>query len=201
MNAPDYSACVEAIELLCARVAMSRQPQLPSLANVAKLPAGTALWSSTYARLLLWPVSSNQSEVIARAADEGEGWLDALLSQAEGALTAPVDGYLVLALQSAPEPEADDKIRKLELSARICRKHLIWPSPADALAAGAEPWTRVADITILGLPDAVTASGDAVYWPEMSEAAEVLLRALQEKGAPAVAQLDVDGPIPLDNGA
>jgi len=201
MSAPDYTACVEAIELLCARVAMSRQPQLPSLANVAELPAGTALWSSTYARLLLWPVSSNQSEVIARAADEGEGWLDALLSQAEGALTAPVDGYLVLALPSAPEREADEEIRKLELSARICRKHLIWPSPADALAAGAGPWARVADITILGLPDAVTASGDAVYWPEMSEAAEGLLRALQEKGAPAVAQLDADGPIPLENGA
>ncbi|MGE0665751.1 MAG: hypothetical protein AB7O49_04245 [Sphingomonadales bacterium] len=196
MSAPDIFTCVEAIETLCTRVAMSRQMQLPDLTEVAEPPVGAVLWSGSYARLLLWPVLSNQRDVIALAADEGEGWLDALLSQAEGAATAPLDGYLVLALPAAPDPEADQEIRKLELSARICRKHLVWPSPADALAAGAGLWARVADITMLGLPDAVTAAGDALYWPEIGEAAEMLWRALQEKGAPALAQADADAPIP-----
>ncbi|TIM41239.1 MAG: hypothetical protein E5Y55_25590 [Mesorhizobium sp.] len=196
MNGPHIDACIQALEPLCAKVAMARQAQLPGLAEVAKPPAGTALWSGGYARLLLWPVAANQSDVIARAADEGEGWLDALLAQTETLSTAPLDGYLVLALPAPPAPETDEEIRKVELSSRICRKHLVWPSSTKALAAGAEPWARIADITALGLPDAATAASDTLYWPDIGDAADALWLELQEKGAPAVAQADAEAPIP-----
>ncbi len=196
MNGPDIEACIQALEPLCAKVAMERQAQLPRLAKVAEPPAGAALWSGGYARLLLWPVVVDQSKMIAHASDEGEGWLDALLAQTETSAAAPLDGYLVLALPAAPAQEADEEIRRVELSARICRKHLVWPSSAEALAAGAGPWSRIADITALGLPDAATATGDTLYWPEIGEAADSLWLELQEKGVPAVAQADAEAPIP-----
>lgn len=200
-NPPNIDACAEALERLCVRVAMARQAQLPRLAEVAEPPAGAALWSSNYAQLLLWPVASNEAEMIARATDEGEGWLDALLSQAERSPAIPMDGYLVLALPTAPALEADEEIRKVELSASICRKHLVWPSSAEALAAGAGPWSRVADVTMLGLPDAMTAAGDGLYWPEIGDSAEALWQELQDKGAPFVAQADAEAPIPAGKAA
>jgi hypothetical protein len=196
MNGPDINACIQQLEPLCTKVAMARQPQLPRLAQVAEPPAGAALWSGGYARLLLWPVAANQGDAIERAAEEGEGWLDALLAQIETSSAAPLDGYLVLALPAVPAPEADDEIRKVELSARICRKHLVWPSSAEALAAGAGPWARIADVTALGLPDAATAAGDMIYWPEIGDVADALWLELQEKGASAVAQADAEAPIP-----
>lgn len=198
---PNIAACAEALEQLCARVAMARQTELPRLADVAEPPAGAALWSSSYAQLLLWPVASNEGEVIARATDEGEGWLDAVLAQAERSPAIPLDGYLVLALPAAPAPQADDEIRKVELSASICRKHLVWPSSSEALAKGAEPWARVADVTMLGLPDAITAAGDGLYWPEISHDAEALWQELQNEGAPSVAQTDAEAPIPAEKSA
>ena len=103
---------------------------------------------------------------------------------------------LVLALPAAPAPEADEEIRKVELSASICRKHLVWPSSAEALAAGAGPWARVADVTMLGLPDAITAAGDGLYWPAIGDRAEALWQELQGKGAPAVALAGAEAPIP-----
>jgi hypothetical protein len=108
---------------------------------------------------------------------------------------------LVLALPAAPAPEADEEIRKVELSARICRKHLVWPSSSEALAKGAGPWARVADVTMLGLPDAITAAGDGLYWPEINLEAEALWKELQNKGAPSVAQADAEAPIPAEKSA
>jgi len=89
----------------------------------------------------------------------------------------------------------------VELSARICRKHLVWPSSAEALATGAGPWARIADITALGLPDATTAAGDTLYWPEIGYAANALWLELQERGAPAVARADAEAPIPTRGAA
>lgn len=197
----NIAACADALEQLCARVVMARQAELPRLADVAEPPAGAALWSSDYAQLLLWPVASSEGEAISRATDEGEGWLDAVLSRAERSPAIPLDGYLVLALPAAPTPEADDEIRKIELSARICRKHLVWPSSSEALAKGAGPWARVADVTMLGLPDAITAAGNGLYWPEIGRHAEALWQELQNKGAPSVAQGDAEAPIPAENPA
>lgn len=201
METPDIGVCAQALDALCARVAMARRPQMPRLLDVAEPPIGAALWGSSYAQLLLWPVSSNESEAIARATDEGEGWLDALLSQDELSPAIPLDGYLVLALPAAPCPEADEEIRKVELSARICRKHLVWPSSAEALASGASAWARVADVTMLGLPDALTAGADALYWPEIGAYAEALWQEIQEKGPHSVVQADIEAPIPVGNPA
>ncbi|MCY1669588.1 hypothetical protein OVA07_00995 [Novosphingobium sp. SL115] len=194
----DIAACADALEHLCARVAMARQTELPRLADVAEPPSGAALWSSNYAQLVLWPVASNEGEVIARATDEGEGWLDAVLAHADRSPAIPLDGYLVLALPAAPAPEADEEIRKVELSARICRKHLVWPSSPEAVAEGAGPWARVADVTMLGLPDATAAASNGLYWPEIGGNAEALWQELQHKGAPSVAQSDAEAPIPAE---
>ena len=194
----DIAACADALDHLCSRVAMVRQTNFPRLANVAEPPDGMVLWSSAYAHLLLWPVASNVGKAIARATDEGEGWLDAMLSRADRPAKIPLDGYLVLALPDAPEPESEEEVRKVELSARICRKHLVWPSLPEALADGAAPWARVADVTMLGLPDSITAAGDGPYWPEISSDAEALWQELQKMGARSVARSDAEDAIPVE---
>jgi hypothetical protein len=197
MSADDFEPCIQALESLCARVALVRDAQLPRVGAAASPPKGAALWSSSYARLLLWPATSNDAQAIALASDEGEGWLNEVLARAEQLQGIPLDGYLVLALPSAPAIEASEEIRKAELSVRICRKHLVWPSSVQALAAGAGPWSRVADITVLGLPDVDTAAGDSLHWPEIGASAEALWCELQEKGAATVAQVDSEAPIPI----
>lgn len=196
MSATNIGSCLDALARLCIPVALVRQLELPKLDGTVVPPEGAALWSSSYARLLLWPVDSNEQQRIALAADEGEGWLDAELDRAQQPPGVSVDGYLVLALPMAPAPEASEAIRKVELSARICRKHFVWPSSTEALAVGAEPWARVADITVLGLPAVTTAADGSLYWPEIGVAADNLWCDLQKSGAPAVARADAEALIP-----
>lgn len=197
MQLTDIASCAAAIERWSMRVALAREMEVPTRPGAAPPPAGAALWTSEYAQLLLWPVASNESEAIVQAADEGEGWLDAALSAADGPSRIPIDGYLVLALPEAPTVEADQVVRRVELSSTICRKHLVWPSSAAAVAEGAEPWARVTDVTLLGLPDVGNSASDGLYWPPISGDAETLWRDLREKGASSVVETDANGPIPL----
>lgn len=102
----------------------------------------------------------------------------------------PIDGYLVLALPRSPQDDAKDDIRRLELSARICRKHLIWPAEATNAGPPSELWCRVADVTVLGLPDAMTAATDELRWPSLDSEAEAVWADLMLLGSPATAQKD-----------
>lgn len=193
MSTADLEWAQDQLDLLCRKVGMVRRQALPPFDKAASPPARAALWSSSYALLLLWPIESSESQAIEHGASEGEGWLDAALSELEAQRPErPLDGYLVIALPNPPEDRATEDIRRLELSSRICRKHLIWPSPNETIAAGEDPWCRVADITVLGLPDAVTSAGDELYWPSMDSESEALWNDLLAKGAPATAQQDED---------
>lgn len=155
------------------------------------MPQLTALWSSPYAHLLFWPVADISPEEIGRCASEAEGWFDEFLTTIEAASRGrPVDGYLVLALPCPPEVDASDEIRRVELSSRICRKHLIWPNAPEGTDIPLEPWCRIADVTVLGLPDAALAGASELHWPQIDSEAAAVWADLQQFGAQVTAQRD-----------
>lgn len=186
----DFHSAVEQIDVLCRKVGLAPGLSLPRSSLGISVPEEIALWSSTYAHLLLWPVEDTSPQSIERCANDAEGWFDEFLSKVEATKRGrPVDGYLVLALPCEPGTEARDEVRRLELSSRICRKHLIWP--ADTAENGAaDTWCRVADVTVLGLPDASMAGASELHWPEFDAEAAALWADLQQFGAPVTAKRD-----------
>lgn len=188
---PDFAAAGQQLDVLCRKVGLNAAVHLPQSKQRITPPGATALWSSSYAHLLMWPVDGVSGELIERSANEAEGWFDEFLGKAEAAASGrPVDGYLVLALPQTPAGDSGDEIRKLELSSRICRKHLIWPAGTENGIPPAEPWCRVADVTVLGLPEAEMAGASELYWPKIDADAEAVWSDLLAHGPTVTAQRD-----------
>jgi hypothetical protein len=186
----DLARARDQLNVLCIKVGLIQGQEIPTAEGLAPPPEGTELWSSDYAKLLFWPCGASDVDSIEESARQGQAWFDEVLVESEqSARGRPIDGYLVLALPNPPGDDAREDVRRLELSAQVCRKHLIWPAqPADA---GYEPglWRRVADVTVVGLPDAEDAPGAELYWPELDKDAQTLWDRLAEQGvAPTVIQ-------------
>ncbi len=162
------------LDTLSDQVGLSRIERLPAgYTGAVDPPEGAAFWAGTYARLLFWPVTEGG---LAEAARAGQAWLDALLKANEGG-QAPIDGYLVLALASAPEREL---VRALELSTQVCRKHVIWPDDCEM------GWRGLAAVGVLGLPqEAVRVRRQAQL--VLDAEAEALWRRIAEHGHGAIA--------------
>jgi hypothetical protein len=174
---------------LCCKVGLRFTEGLPESKSGIVAPRGTALWSSSYAYLLLWPLASTEPSAIRHGASEAEGWFDEVLERLEASsLERAIDGYLVLALPQAPADDAREEVRRIELSSQICRKHLIWPGAAGE--EDADVWRRIADVTVLGLPDAETAAAAELFWPDLDKEAQAIWDDLVILGALAVAQKD-----------
>jgi hypothetical protein len=187
---PEFSKAADQLDVLCQKVGLSAVGSLPAFEQ-GSAPVSAVLWSSAYAHLLLWPLGGTSREAIDKGATQAEGWFDELLSGAEaGQAGRPVDGYLVLALPMAPADDAKDEIRRLELSARICRKHLIWPAAGQNGQPPLEPWCRVADVTVLGLPDAAMAGTSELVWPKIDGEADAVWADLALLGVGATVQKD-----------
>jgi len=79
-------------------------------------------------------------------------WLGEVLDRWRHQRGRLFDGYLVLALPQAPNENQRDRIKRFELEATICRRHIIWPE-------GNADWhRRVNEVTMLGLPTTGTVS-------------------------------------------
>lgn len=186
----DFAAAGRMLDPLCRKVGLE-PADLPAGKQIVAAPPSTALWSSSYAHLLLWPVDDAAPQHIVACANQAEGWFEQYLSQQEvNSGGRPIDGYLVLALPQFPQAGSSDEIRKLELSARICRKHMIWPSKELAEGETERSWCRIADVTVLGLPDAAMAGASELYWPKIDGEAQQVYSDLALLGAPATAQRD-----------
>lgn len=176
-----------ALDPLCTKVGFARATQLPQIDGAAAAPDGIALWSSPYARLLLWPCPASDTATVETAAHAAQRWFDEVLIASErGAGGRPIDGYLVLALPLPPKEGAREDVRRLELSAQVCRKHLIWPSMPDDPDHAAVPWRRVADVTVVGLPEAEILPGAELQWPALDVEAKALWEELDAIGVSAV---------------
>lgn len=177
------STACEQLDELGRKVGLERATELPRADIALQPPAGATLWLSSYARLLLWPCEGSDSSVVAQAAAAGQTWLDELLVQSECSMRGrPMDGYLVLALPQSPDAKSSEDVRRLELSAQVCRKHLIWPSPPDGADHEVGRWARVADITVLGLPTTVAGPGPELQWPKLDDEADALWSELSSLG-------------------
>ncbi|PRA51907.1 hypothetical protein [Brucella pituitosa] len=164
---------VAQLDELCAKVGL-QQAGLPVAAGEYAVPAGTTLWTSRYARLVLWPCGSSDATGVTAAAREGQGWFDEILVRGEAQSRGPIDGYLVLALPSAPTADASEDARRLELSSQVCRKHLIWPAGEADIEENAGTWLRVADVTVVGLPDTMPSGGGELVWPKIDSEAQAV---------------------------
>ncbi len=182
----ELASAYSALDPLCARVGFARAEQLPLINDLAAAD-GTALWLSSYARLLLWPCAASDAQTIETTAHTAQRWFDEVLTSGERGLGGrPIDGYLVLALPTPPADDVREDVRRLELSAQVCRKHLIWPSLSQDSDHADVPWRRIADITVVGLPDAGIKPGEELQWPKIDTEARALWEELDTIGVSAV---------------
>jgi hypothetical protein len=135
----------------------------------------------------MWPIHDRPEPTsLQTAALSAQDWFDHILLHAEGSDTKPIDGYLILALASAPTSDEMLSVQTLEFSTQVCRKHVIWPDPLAY-----EGWRGLLDITVLAPPDGI-ASTDNAEWPVLDRTAEILWRRIADLGHTAVAQLDLE---------
>lgn len=191
----DIASAYAELDPLSAKVGFKRVDSLPHAEATTPAPQGTALWSATYARLLLWPCPGSDATTVEASAQAGQRWFDEVLVEGERRSGGrPLDGYLVLALPEAPQDDAREDIRRLELSTQVCRKHLIWPPAPDDPDRHIVCWRRVAEVTVLGFPDigAEAVPSGELYWPEIDTEAMALWEELNAIGVPAAVSRDTN---------
>lgn len=164
---------VAQLDELCAKVGLY-QARPPIAGEVHTIPAGTTLWTSSYAQLVLWPCGASDAAGVVAAASKGQGWFDEILVSGEAQSRGPIDGYLVLALPAAPAADASEDVRRLELSSQVCRKHLIWPAGETDTEEIKGTWLRVADVTVVGLPETIPSGGGELVWPNIDSEAQAV---------------------------
>lgn len=150
------------------------------------LPEGINLWSGDYASVLLWPVLTEDAGTFDIALRDGETWFADYLSGAENRRGARViDGYLLLLLPTSPEDALLPQIREAELSFKVCRKHVVWP-----YAGGPKQRPRLDAVTVLAVPEGITAASGEVHWPKLDQDLTDLWDRIQDDGPVAVAQAE-----------
>ena len=165
---------VAALDPLCVSVGLPFDVDLDA-------PKGVALWSGSYAAVLLWPVIEDQ---LAANAVEAEAWFaDYLFGEERRRNARVVDGYLLLALSQPVSAALAGAVRSIELSTQICRKHAVWPD-ADG------EWRRLDAVTVLGLPKAVTSASGEPAWPTLDAEAAALWSNIQRSGAKRAAEAE-----------
>lgn len=177
------------LDFLCQKVKLTKLQELPRLDHTPT-PVGATLWLSEYAILLFWPAFASDQESIVAEAAKAQRWFDEVLSSKEKEKRRKlIDGYLVLALPVAPEAEAKEEVRKLEISSQICRKHVVWPR-GEVLRNSEQVWQRISDVTILGLPDVTITDTDGLYWPDIDSEAQAVWDDLISIGVSRTVQKD-----------
>jgi hypothetical protein len=145
-------------------------------------PAGSRLWSSSYARLLVCPLpeAGDHSE-LERRLRKAEAWLDEIILEHEDR-GSPLDGYLVLLLAAPPGLSLGNRLREIELDPAFCRKHVLW-------SEGGAGWKRQLErVSVLALADTPSPAEPAIL-PELPHrAAEVWKMSSEGKSIRSVAE-------------
>ncbi len=148
-------------------------------------PSGCHLWVSNYACMLLWPVGTDTVQDLREASALGEDVVSQILLQEE---RVPPDGYLILAVPSEPVADALETVRDLELSSRVCRKHVVWPEVEVGVGEAERRWKRLQYVTALGLPTPPTVPTKEAYWPKLDKAGSDLWAEIEKDKPTVVAQ-------------
>ena len=164
-----------ALDPLCRGVGLSTSDRLDKAAD------GAALWLGPYASVLLWPATEAD---LADTTNTAEAWFGDLLLREEDSRSARVlDGYLLICLPAKPPETLEPVLRSIELSTRICRKHVVWPE-ADG------EWRRFDSVTVLRLPEGVTSVASDLQWPTLSNDGKAMWADIQDRGGVAAAQAE-----------
>ena len=138
--------CGETDEL-GASVGFRRREIVPTPGEM-KFPEGAQLWRSSFATILLVPVSVAGDHALASARDAAAAWMREHLDDEEGRGNL-LDGYVLLALPESP-PLNSSVVGEIEQDPYTCRKHVLWPA-----GEGGSWRPRLLCVTTLGLPEAV----------------------------------------------
>jgi len=152
----------------------------------------TALWSSSYAKVLAVGLLNSELSTIEALQELSQERLDVLLIAQEQDKIGPVDGYLILVLPQGPSGELLPHVRRAELDTLVCRKHFTWPG---RLGAGSSDWEGILLTTVLGLPEN-SSTGTVPATPALAVDLEKLLELINEHGAPSAARrtvIEVEG--------
>ena len=148
---------VNELDRRCEQVALRK-------AEASGAPGEFDLWIGAYAGVLLWPVGEPLEARFDEALSAGESWFADYLSKAETVRGARViDGYLLLYLTTVPTDGLRKRIREAELSFKVCRKHVVWPAEADPTQR-----PRLDAVTVLAVPEGITAASGEARWPVMT---------------------------------
>lgn len=119
-------------------------PALPI--EETKPPAETLIWTSSFAVMAVVPVLGLASEALRSTTHEAQEWLWRRITIEEKSARF-LDGYLLLALSTAPIDALRSEVREIELDTSDCRKHVIWPDAESG-------WDqKLWAVTCLGLPE------------------------------------------------
>jgi len=141
-------------------------------------PSGGQLWVSPYALMMMWPMPNNIKS-FRHEVEIAEAWLDLALQAMEEKATASgtaIDGYLIVALQSAPTTDIEPQIRHLELSPNICRKNVVWPD-------GNGGFVQLDRVAVLS-PRSFVEGAAAGDWPKLDGSETKLLERFISEGGP-----------------
>ncbi len=110
-------------------------------------------FAAPYALLFCVRISSESSEQISFAANYACDAMRDALAKA-GAKDWNLDGYVVVAIQSAPTSiETKQCLSTFEQSRSICRRHAIWPEPLSTDKSVLSWTARLDRVTVLALPE------------------------------------------------
>lgn len=187
------------LDELCRAVELFRAAVLPTIPLAPAPPDGVALWEGRYACVILWPVPETTADALRAATTRGQDWADAVLGETERKVpTRVIDGYLILALTSAPSEKLYNQIRDIELSTQVCRKHVVWPTLSVGTSAsiaddikGKGQWERLTSVTVLGLPADGAPSVPSGSWPHLPSAAAQLWNDVETMGFRNAAENDL----------
>jgi hypothetical protein len=152
---------------------------IPSFSN-APLPTDARMLTSSFALLLMFPLSAATSQSIRDTVEAASAWTWHFLknSESEGKF---LDGYIVVALETEPDENVRLAVQEAEANSQICRKHFIWPVNGSWIE-------RLYYVTTLGLPSVTEASTETAIPILPDLATRALLLYSERKSYEAVAE-------------
>ena len=136
-----------------------------------------AYLESSYASILIWPISQLSPEKLIEHAVLAERILDEILTARESSGVV-IDGYVIIALDKYYE-NLKSVVLEIEQSTRLCRKHIVW--------FDASGWARLERVTTLGVSK-VTKLSDIGSLPTLDHEAQMLMDELESTQPRALAR-------------
>ncbi len=143
------------------------------MSDIGPIPRDVLVMHNHYALMVGCEITSDKEDIgaaLLKTKEEMHSFLRRTLLALENKKGLIVDGYLLIILKQAPEEDAKEIIREIELDTKVCRKHIVWPL-IDGTGLD-----RLQFVTILSLPKPLPGNiADTTSFELSPEAAALLL--------------------------